>query len=471
MKSGNSDGIIRPYEPGLALVSRLLDVIVIAGCMEFISMLYEVDNIYYYHLAALFGTIAFLFLAERKSIYSSWRLSSFEEMNTPVFTAWFMVVIFLVSLAFLTDTFYEYRRALILGWFIWTPSLLILQRSGVMVVLRSLRRRGWNTRTAAIAGSGKRAMKLATNFEKADLMGLSLVGIYDDRRESRNSDAEDVVKQFAGDLNAMVQDAKDGKIDYVYIGLPMVAEKRIIDIVNELSDTTASVFLIPDFFVFNMMSARWSSVGGVPIVSIHDSPFYGVDGLFKRIEDIFFGAVILALIAVPMLFIAIGVKLSSPGPVFFKQRRYGLNGKVVNVWKFRSMSVCEDGQNLRQAQKNDSRVTPFGAFLRRTSLDELPQFFNVLQGHMSIVGPRPHAIAHNELYRSLIHGYMLRHKVKPGITGWAQINGLRGETDTTEKMKDRVEYDLHYIQNWSLWLDIKIIFLTIFKGFVSKQAY
>jgi putative colanic acid biosynthesis UDP-glucose lipid carrier transferase len=212
-------------------------------------------------------------------------------------------------------------------------------------------------------------------------------------------------------------------------------------------------------------------MGGMPMISVFDTPFYGVDGWLKRTEDLVLGTLILLLICVPMLAIAIGVKISSPGPVLFKQRRYGLNGKIVEVWKFRSMTVCEDGDKVVQASKNDARVTRFGAFIRRTSLDELPQFINVLQGSMSIVGPRPHAVAHNEQYRRLIHGYMLRHKVKPGITGWAQISGWRGETDTLEKMQKRIEFDLEYVRNWSLWLDLKIIMLTVIRGFSGSNAY
>jgi putative colanic acid biosynthesis UDP-glucose lipid carrier transferase len=206
-------------------------------------------------------------------------------------------------------------------------------------------------------------------------------------------------------------------------------------------------------------------------VSIVENPFYGVDGLAKRIEDLVLGSIIMAVISVPMLLIALGVKLSSPGPVFFRQRRYGLNGEELRVLKYRTMSVMEDGESIVQATKGDSRVTPFGALLRRTSLDELPQFIQVLTGEMSIVGPRPHAVAHNEHYRSLIQGYMLRHKVKPGITGWAQVNGWRGETDTLEKMEKRIEYDLAYIRDWALGFDLKIIYLTVLGVVRGKNAY
>jgi putative colanic acid biosynthesis UDP-glucose lipid carrier transferase len=225
------------------------------------------------------------------------------------------------------------------------------------------------------------------------------------------------------------------------------------------------VYLVPDIFLFDLIQARMDHVGGLPVLAVCETPFYGVNGIVKRVSDIVLASLILVLIAPILAAVALGVKLSSPGPAIFRQRRYGLNGQDVVVYKFRSMTVAEDGAVVKQATKNDSRVTPFGAFLRRTSLDELPQFINVLQGRMSIVGPRPHAIAHNEMYRKLIKSYMVRHKVRPGITGWAQVNGLRGETETVEKMRARIEYDLDYLRNWSLGLDLRIIWQTIFVVF------
>ena len=219
------------------------------------------------------------------------------------------------------------------------------------------------------------------------------------------------------------------------------------------------------------MNARWQSIGSVQALSVYDTPFQGASDLLKRAEDIVLSSIILLMLTLPMLCIAAAVKLTSPGPVIFKQKRYGLDGKQILVYKFRSMKVQDNGPVVKQATKNDPRITKLGAFLRRTSLDELPQFINVLQGRMSIVGPRPHAVAHNEEYRKLIKGYMLRHKVRPGITGWAQVNGLRGETETINKMVKRVEYDLDYIHRWSVWLDLKIIFMTVFNGFINKNAY
>jgi putative colanic acid biosynthesis UDP-glucose lipid carrier transferase len=294
-------------------------------------------------------------------------------------------------------------------------------------------------------------------------MGMNVVGVYDDH--------ENAHLPLHKKLSNLVRDVQAGHIDYVYVALPSSEEERALQLINDLADTTATVCVVPDHFVFNLLHAHWTSIGGIPMVSVFSSPVYEVDSWLKRAEDLVLGSLILILVAVPMLLIAIGVKLSSPGPVLFKQRRYGLNGEVIEVLKFRSMTVSEDGEHITQAKKDDPRVTRFGAFLRRSSLDELPQFFNVLQGKMSIVGPRPHAIAHNEEYRHVIYGYMHRHKVKPGITGWAQVNGWRGETDTLDKMRKRVEFDLNYINNWSLWLDIKIILKTITTVFRGKNAY
>ncbi|HGZ2381863.1 TPA: undecaprenyl-phosphate glucose phosphotransferase [Escherichia coli] len=266
-------------------------------------------------------------------------------------------------------------------------------------------------------------------------------------------------------------DAKAGKIHNVYIAMQMCDGARVKKLVHQLADTTCSVLLIPDVFTFNILHSRLEEMNGVPVVPLYDTPLSGVNRLLKRAEDIVLATLILLLISPVLCCIALAVKLSSPGPVIFRQTRYGMDGKPIKVWKFRSMKVMENDKVVTQATQNDPRVTKVGNFLRRTSLDELPQFINVLTGGMSIVGPRPHAVAHNEQYRQLIEGYMLRHKVKPGITGWAQINGWRGETDTLEKMEKRVEFDLEYIREWSVWFDIKIVFLTVFKGFVNKAAY
>ena len=264
---------------------------------------------------------------------------------------------------------------------------------------------------------------------------------------------------------------KENRIDHIYVTLPMASQPRILKLLDQLRDTTGSIFFAPDIFLTDLIQGRMDSVGGMPVVAVCESPFTGVSGLVKRFSDIALAVIILVLIAPLLLAIAIGVKLGSPGPVLFKQRRYGVDGREIVVYKFRSMTVCEDGNQITQATRNDQRITPFGGFLRKTSLDELPQFFNVLQGRMSIVGPRPHAVAHNELYRKVIKGYMVRHKVKPGITGWAQVNGYRGETDTLDKMQKRVDYDLEYLRTWTIGMDLWIIVKTVLVIFRDRHAY
>lgn len=309
-------------------------------------------------------------------------------------------------------------------------------------------------------------INLAKSFIEEPWLGFSVVGVYDNEKFESESNI-----QYRGDLDQLIKDAKNGELDRIYLAMSMSDELKMKQLIKALTDTTCSVILIPDIFTFNILQSRTEEVNGVPVVPLFDTPINGINMVLKRLEDIIFSFIIILLISPLLVFIALAVKISSPGPVIFKQIRYGMDGKPIKVWKFRSMTVMENDTSIKQATKNDVRVTKVGKILRQTSLDELPQFFNVLTGGMSIVGPRPHAVAHNEQYRNLIEGYMLRHKVKPGITGWAQINGWRGETDTVDKMQKRVEYDLEYIREWSIWLDLKIIFLTIFKGFINKSAY
>lgn len=247
--------------------------------------------------------------------------------------------------------------------------------------------------------------------------------------------------------------------------------RRIERLVDRFAKSTLFVFTIPDLELSSPRRGQWSNLVNIPIIRIDETPFWGVDGWLKRISDLIIAGGALLLSIIPMLIIAIAIKLCSPGPVLFKQRRYGINGREIHVWKFRTMRVCDDGDRFIQTTRNDPRVTPLGAVLRRTSLDELPQLINVLMGDMSIVGPRPHPVAMSRHYRHRIKGYMLRYRVRPGITGWAQVNGWRGETDTPEKILERIEHDLWYIQNWSLWLDLRILLLTLIPGCADRNAY
>jgi putative colanic acid biosysnthesis UDP-glucose lipid carrier transferase len=295
------------------------------------------------------------------------------------------------------------------------------------------------------------------------------LGWFDDRSADRVDAAAE--SRLLGSLADVAPHVRSHGVKEVYITLPLGSQPRILELLESIQGTTASLYFVPDVFGISIIQGRLQDMNGVPVVGICETPFTGTNELVKRISDIVLASVILVLIAPLLLVIAIGVKLSSPGPAIFKQRRNGLDGSEITVYKFRTMRTMDNGPVVAQATKDDPRITRFGAFLRRTSMDELPQFWNVLQGRMSIVGPRPHAVAHNELYRQLIRAYMVRHKVKPGITGWAQVNGLRGETETIEKMKSRVEYDLQYLRNWSLGLDLQIIVRTLRVILLDRNAY
>jgi putative colanic acid biosynthesis UDP-glucose lipid carrier transferase len=422
-------------------------------------------------LASVTAIVTFQVMAEAHGLYRSWHGVPVRREVVTMLVAWGLSIPVLLFLAFVTKTSQAYSRSIALVWFFGTAMTLTVWRLAMRTMLYELRKRGGNTRAVAIAGATEIALSLAKTIFEEPYSGMRLVGFYDDRNSDRRMAVPEQYGGVIGDLNQLVTDAREGKIDSVYISLPMRAESRINSLVRKLGDTTVTAYVIADFFVFDLLHAQWSNVGDIPAVSILDTPFHGLGGWVKRLEDIVVGSMILALIALPMLVVAIGVKLTSAGPVFFRQTRYGLNGKEIRVLKFRTMKVMEDGPNVKQATKDDPRVTPFGKLLRRTSVDELPQFLQVLSGEMSIVGPRPHAVAHNELYRSKIQGYMLRHKVKPGITGWAQVNGWRGETDTYEKMQKRVDHDLDYIRNWNLLLDIRIIWLTVFGSKTNENVY
>lgn len=371
--------------------------------------------------------------------------------------------IFLASLVILFGTITGYiyifsSRALEL-WLWLTPACLLF----AIFTLRSSRplllKLQGNAKRIVIAGMNDQGLAIAESLINNEYTPTTCAGFFDDRTKDRLPKSNNF--EILGKITDISDYVKQHNINVIYLSLPMSNQPRVIKLLDDLKDTTASVYFLPDIFLTDLIQGRMGQVDGIPVIAVCETPFTGVDGMMKRLSDILFTSIILALISPIMIAISLGVKLSSSGPVIFKQRRYGLDGQEILVYKFRSMTTCDNGNNVVQATKNDARVTRFGGFLRKTSLDELPQFINVLQGRMSIVGPRPHAVAHNELYRKLIKGYMIRHKVKPGITGWAQVNGLRGETDTLDKMRARIEYDIDYLRNWSTKLDIYIIFKTI----------
>jgi putative colanic acid biosynthesis UDP-glucose lipid carrier transferase len=458
------------------------------------------------------AVVVFHAVSELTGVYRSWRGARLRGELGCLAMTWAYTVAVLLGVGLVTAYNARFSYETKVAWIVATPLVMVSLRSALRLFQRKLQAEGWNTKRVAICGANELGVQLARNLGRMPELGLKTVGFYDDRyverrqRADRRGAADSVTNEerrevestdrrqadiasaarktnvpaelgeVIGGVADLVAGCRAGEIDTVYLTFPMRAENRLRDVLNKLADTTADVYLVPDFFVFELLHARLTNVGGLPAVSIHENPLYGIDGLLKRSFDLVSGLILLALFSPVMIAVALAVKLTSRGPVFFRQKRYGLDGREIRVWKFRSMrtetcQVGSAGTTVQQATKGDSRITPVGAFIRKTSLDELPQLFNVIGGSMSLVGPRPHATAHNEQYRTLIDGYMLRHKVKPGITGLAQVMGFRGETDTLDKMEGRVRYDHEYIRTWSFTMDVEILFRTLWVVLGQKNAY
>ncbi len=381
---------------------------------------------------------------------------------------WAVVAALLLGLGYVTGMADAFDRNVVLAWVLGVPLVQFAAHwfapSFVPRVLALSRKE----RTIVI-GANTASRQIAGTFNKDPFSNKRVLAFFDDRNHARLGHIDEA--PVAGRVDDAAAFVKANSVTSIYIALPMAGQPRILRLLDSLRDTTASIYFIPDIFMVDMIQARLDAVGGVPVVAVCDTPFEGVTGVTKRLSDIVISLIAITVTAPLMIGIAIAVKSTSPGPVIFRQKRYGLDGRQINVWKFRSMYVSDNGPDVPQAQRNDPRVTPVGRFLRRTSLDELPQFFNVLEGRMSVVGPRPHAVAHNETFRKVIKGYMVRHKVKPGITGWAQVNGARGETPALSDMERRVEYDLEYLRTWTLRLDLLIIWRTVLLIFNDPKAY
>jgi putative colanic acid biosynthesis UDP-glucose lipid carrier transferase len=382
---------------------------------------------------------------------------------------WLLLLAVMLAIGYVTHSLAEYPRRIFITWAVVTPVALTCSTLAMQELMHRFLMNAFDNRSAIFAGYNNSSLELARRLKNNPAMRLEVSGFFDDRSSDRlglESDAK-----LVGTLSDLSSYVKEHGTDVIFIALPIRHVKRVMNLLDDLRDTTASIYYVPDIFVFDLIQARSGEIHGIPVVAMCETPFYGYRGVTKRLTDIGLSVVILLLLLPLLLLIAVLVKYSSPGPIIFKQRRYGLDGREIAVYKFRTMSVTEDGDEIRQASKSDSRITRIGGMLRRSSLDELPQLINVLQGRMSLVGPRPHAVAHNEEYRKLIKGYMVRHKVLPGITGLAQVNGCRGETSQLEEMEARVNYDLDYLRHWTPMLDIKIILLTAIKVFRDDKAY
>lgn len=445
----------------VSILQRFCDVLAIYLGFYFIA---KVNHFNFDHQTFLmFLTVVSIFqlIGGLTDFYRSWRgISLFNELLFCFKNLSLSILLSSIILIFLDNV----NITVLFNYFLSVVGLMAILRIAIRFIYALFYKLSHKSRNVVVFGDGIKAEQLYRDLKKSEWIGFNPEGLFSFQN---NFNIED----YSGCMAEGMQLIQNSDIDKVYVVINQKNIHQADELVKFLSDTTCSTVIVPELFSHDFLYSRVEDINGTPIIPIIDTRLTGINTLLKRIEDVCFSAMILVLISPVLLSIAIAIKLTSKGPVLFKQTRYGLNGKPILVYKFRSMNVMENGTKVTQAVKNDPRLTPIGGFLRRTSIDELPQFINVFLGSMSVVGPRPHAVAHNEEYRKLIPGYMLRHKVKPGITGLAQINGWRGETDTLDKMEKRIECDLEYIRTWSIWLDIRIIFLTVFKGFINKAAY
>jgi len=453
----------------LVALRRVSAAVVVFFSLRMTTWAHDVELDEPYQALIIITALMALMLFHGKSQNSDILPPRLSSISLSIISRWFLLVGILLLLGYATKTSSVFSRKALFTWFLVTPPLLVLVQLSVGVLVSRLLSSPENTRRVAIAGAGDLGHNLAAKIQSSPQFGMKVEGFFDDRCVERLSNGSAL--PILGDLKQLPDYIREHNIDLIFIALPMRNIQRVTDLLDQLHDTTASIYFVPDVFVFDLIQCRTSDIEGLPIVALCETPFQGSQGMIKAFSDYVIASIILLLTSPLMIAIALAIKLTSPGSVIFKQRRYGLDGREIVIYKFRSMTVSEDSDVVKQATRDDERVTKVGAFLRRTSLDELPQFINVLQGRMSIVGPRPHAVAHNEEYRPLIKGYMMRHKVNPGITGLAQVLGYRGETSTVEAMQKRVEYDLEYLRNWSLTLDLRIMLKTLRVVLNDKMAF
>jgi putative colanic acid biosysnthesis UDP-glucose lipid carrier transferase len=422
------------------------------------------------HVLALFVALLTLFFLRPQRDNNGSQLLGVWPHAGAVVARWGVILAILLAVGYATKAAEVYSRLAMTTWALVTGPALAIVTVVLDRTMMGLLSDPSNARRTVMVGINDLSLQLARQLARRNRFGMILEGFFDDRSADRLRVEEEGVRLLGG-LKDLAAYANTRGIQVIFIALPMRHLLRVRELLDDLRDTTASIYYVPDIFVFDLIQARSSEIFGIPVVALCETPFYGQRGVAKRLTDVVISATLLLLVSPVMIVVAWLVKLSSPGPVIFRQRRYGLDGHEIIIYKFRTMRVTEDGGRIVQATKDDNRVTAVGRFLRRYSLDELPQLINVLQGRMSLVGPRPHAVAHNEEYRRLIKGYMVRHKVRPGITGLAQINGCRGETTQLHEMQARVEFDLDYLRRWSLSLDLKILFMTVLKLLSDDKAY
>jgi putative colanic acid biosynthesis UDP-glucose lipid carrier transferase len=423
----------------------------------------------YFSAVTIIVTILSIALLQSPRTPAAELIAPRKVVATGLLVRWMVLLLALLAIGYVAGFPPRYSLPVMLMWAVATPAVLIPSMLLLDEVARRVLCRPSNSRTVVFAGYNKSSSQLAERFSRHPELCMRVLGFFDDRSAQRLEPTDG--QKLLGPLSQLPEYVKNNAIDVIFIALPIRHIRRVQHLLDKLGDTTVSLYYLPDVLISDQFQARTGEILGVPVIAMRETPFHGYQGATKRLLDVVIASLVLVLSSPLLLAIAAAIKLTSKGPVLFRQRRYGLDGREIVIYKFRTMTVTEDDGWLDQARPGDARVTRIGRILRRCSLDEMPQFINVLQGRMSIVGPRPHAVGHNEAYRRLIKGYMVRHKVPPGITGLAQIKGFRGPTPRLQDMQARVHYDLEYLRNWSLWLDLKIMFLTVPKLFKTDKAY
>ena len=447
-------------------------VVLLAGLLAYYTRFDDLSLTPLALYSLIVTTLLTLNIFQIAGVYGFTSLSNLYAQGSRLLTAWVGVVFLMLALAFVTKTIQDLSRIWVGLWLIYGYVGLVMARMALKAQMLRWQRVGRLTRNVVVVGAGDHGRRLVEHLRRTD-QSLRLIGLFDDRRDR----VPDYVAGYPvlGSVDDLLLFARTQPIDQVVVALPGAAEERLLGCIKKLRTLAVDVRLCPDLIGFHLPHRGVSHMAGLPLLNVFEKPLTGWDCVVKAVEDRILASLILLLIAPLMAVIAIAIKATSSGPVLFRQKRYGFNNEVIEVFKFRSMYQRTDDRDgldgVPQAKRNDERITPLGRYLRRTSLDELPQFLNVLKGDMSIVGPRPHAVAHNEQYARVIDEYLARHRVRPGITGWAQVNGLRGETETVDKMEKRVQHDLYYIENWSLGFDLKIILMTLLVGFTDPNAY
>lgn len=400
----------------------------------------------------ILGAILYAYVSRK--LYKARRSGGLLSIYKRMFYSLIIVINVIFSLLVMTKTAENYSRVWFFYWYIFSIIQLSIYRVVIFKALATIEKSGINYESILIIGRGNMENELLNRLKNSNWHGFKVLDILD-------LDNQTQIEKYA----------RLPSLDEVWLCAGFQKSALIQNVIDQFKFSTVTIRLIPDLSDMTLLNSGQTTVLGLPALDISVSPMVGFNVFVKWLEDKILSLAIILMISPLLLVIAVAIKMTSEGPIIFRQKRHGWNGKIITVFKFRTMHHHPESDSIIQATVSDPRVTPLGAFLRRTSLDELPQFFNVLLGDMSIVGPRPHAVEHNLEYMGRVNSYMLRHKVKPGITGWAQINGYRGETDTLDKMIKRVEFDLYYIENWSLWFDLSIILRTILTVFFHKNAY